>query len=156
MDEQHDALQWEHERIDGGKVKVLVRWRGDVMHADNLDPASATARKRFVKELTAKAPAAKPEDIEAELLRLAAAPAGDGQANEQADPHGAATALLNEMPQNIRDDASALLTDPMLIKRVIDDVAALNVAGERELVATVFLIGVSRLLARPLAAIVQG
>jgi hypothetical protein len=44
----------------------------------------------------------------------------------------------------------------MLIRQVIDDVAVLDVAGERELIATVYSIGVSRLLERPLASILQG
>jgi hypothetical protein len=50
----------------------------------------------------------------------------------------------------------ALLSDPYLIHRVVEDVALLGVAGERVLTATVYLVGVSRLLARPLSTIVQG
>ena len=38
------------------------------------------------------------------------------------------------------------------LQRVVDDVAALNVAGEKELTATVYLIGVSRLLRSDLIA----
>jgi len=49
-----------------------------------------------------------------------------------------------------------MLEYPELLKRVVDDVAALGVAGERELAATLYLVGTSRLLPRPLAAIVQG
>src|SRR5262249_26013572 len=112
-------------------------------------------RRRFTRALVEKLPQANPQEVEAELLRLAdatltnAPPAGAG-------PPGAVPELLNEMPKDIRDEADAMLDDPLLMKQVIDDVAALNVAGERELTATVFLIGVSRLLPRPLAGIVQG
>ena len=40
--------------------------------------------------------------------------------------------------------------------RIVEDVANLGVAGERELISTIYLIGTSRLLTEPLAAIVQG
>src|SRR5262249_4736900 len=49
-----------------------------------------------------------------------------------------------------------LLADPLLLGRAVDDVQALHVAGERDLIAAVYLIGVSRLLPRPLSAILQG
>jgi hypothetical protein len=155
MGEEADTVQLEHERV-GSKVRVTARWRGDAVHIDTLDPASATCRKRFTKALQEKLPQAKAEEIEAALLRLAdrtnpdPAPATGPERQEEA------CALLNQMPPDIRDEAGAMLTDPLLIKVVIDDVATLGVAGERELVATVFLLGVSRLLGRPLAAIVQG
>jgi hypothetical protein len=60
------------------------------------------------------------------------------------------------MPADIRAEAEAMLTDRLLIQRIVDDITALNVAGEKELTATVYLIGVSRLLDRPLAGILQG
>ncbi|HAU38882.1 MAG TPA: hypothetical protein DCX07_14355 [Phycisphaerales bacterium] len=49
-----------------------------------------------------------------------------------------------------------MLEDPDLIRRILEDIFALGVAGEQELVATIYLTGTSRLLDRPLAAIVQG
>lgn len=49
-----------------------------------------------------------------------------------------------------------MLESSELLKRILDDVGALGVAGERELAATLYLVGTSRLLGRPLAAIVQG
>ena len=55
-----------------------------------------------------------------------------------------------------RDEAERLLQNPKLIQEIIDDVARLGVAGEKELTATVYLVGVSRFLPRPLNSIVQG
>jgi hypothetical protein len=63
--------------------------------------------------------------------------------------------LLASMPEAARTDAQAMLQSESLLQMVIDDVASMGVAGERELVASIYLVGVSRLLARPLAAIVQ-
>ncbi|MCI0351196.1 MAG: hypothetical protein L0Z53_17370 [Acidobacteriales bacterium] len=60
-----------------------------------------------------------------------------------------------KMPDEVRDKAQAMLRDPNLVERVIDDVADCGVAGERDLIATVYVIGTSRLLPEPLGAIVQ-
>src|SRR5262249_47713112 len=152
-----DALQLDHVRVSDRKIRVTARRGGEPVHIDTIDPSSAVARQRFTKALCEKLPEAAPEAVETELVRLAAtAPSRDGGEGDQAGPREDAAKLLNEMPQDIRDEADALLADPMLIKQIMDDVAALDVAGERELIATVFFIGVSRLLDRPLAGIVQG
>jgi len=55
-----------------------------------------------------------------------------------------------------RTEALALLRNPELLREIVDDAARLGVAGEKQLTATVYLVGTSRLLAKPLAAIVQG
>jgi hypothetical protein len=157
MTSQPDVLRLEHVRVSPRRVKVTARWAGELVYIDTLDTNSAKARGRFAKELRKKVPEASLEVIEAEFLRLAGiAPSGDGQAEKPAEPKEVDATPLNEMPQDIRDEAQAMLADPLLIKRVLDDVATLGVAGERELVATVYLIGVSRLLTQPLAGIVQG
>ncbi len=69
--------------------------------------------------------------------------------------------LLAAMPEAVRAEARAMLDlkDSQLLKRVVDDIGLLGVAGERELAATIYLVGTSRLLSKlskPLAAIVQG
>jgi hypothetical protein len=60
--------------------------------------------------------------------------------------------LLAAMPQEIRKEAEAMLAEPNLFKRVVDDIAALGVAGEREAIATIYLVGTSRNLEKPLSA----
>jgi len=60
------------------------------------------------------------------------------------------------MPECVRAEARALLDAQTSYSAVVEDIAALGVAGEKELAATVYLLGTSRLLASPLAAIVQG
>ena len=56
----------------------------------------------------------------------------------------------------MRQEAERLLEDPALIDRLQADIEAAGVAGEENLRLTLYLIGTSRLLPRPLAAIVQG
>jgi hypothetical protein len=96
-------------------------------------------------------------EVLAELVSMAADAANSQDSmpeNEPSTPSGAE--LLAAMPSTAKADAKVMLEDPHLLRQVIDDVSSLGVAGERELVAMVYLIGVSRLLDHPLAAIVQG
>jgi hypothetical protein len=64
--------------------------------------------------------------------------------------------LLGETPAEIKAEAADALRDPKLLTRVVENVERLGVAGERDVVAAVYLIGLSRLLPKPLAGIVQG
>jgi hypothetical protein len=152
-DTNGDGLTIDYKR-DGRKVRVTVRFGGEPVFLDIFDPAAASRRSAFAKALLEKVPAADPVAIEAELLRFAAAePADAAPAGE-----GAVEAIdeLAAMPADIRQEAEAMLNDVELVRQVVDDIEALNVAGERELTTTVYVIGVSRLLPRPLAGCIQG
>src|SRR5262249_26567963 len=63
---------------------------------------------------------------------------------------------LENMPVDVRNDAEAMLRDPRLVERIVGGVEAQGVAGERELAVTLYLVGTSRKLPRPLAALVKG
>lgn len=152
-----DTLQLEAERISGGKARTRARLpNGDTVHLDTVDLASALARQRFAKAVYEKIPTADPNAIENELLRVADSMAQSPSPATTVDLSSAAASALQKMPADIRDEAEAMLSDRLLIQRIVDDIAALEVAGEKELSATVYLIGVSRLLDHPLAGIVQG
>lgn len=144
-----------------GVVMVTARLGGAVIAAERLDALKPKARADFVERLTKDRPGIEPSRIEAELLQIAGEvtdrqkePTGGDTAGASSRPD-AADALAT-MPQGIRDEAEMLLNDPDLLKRIVTDIRALGVAGEHELTATIYLIGVSRLLERPLAGIVQG
>jgi hypothetical protein len=64
--------------------------------------------------------------------------------------------LLSRMPTHVRDQVRSVLEAPDLMDRIASDIEAVGVAGETRLAKTIYLVGVSRLLARPLAKIVQG
>jgi hypothetical protein len=74
--------------------------------------------------------------------------AGPSQAN--------AASLLANMPAEIREAADELLQDPDLVSRIRNDLESLGIAGESELGLTAYLIGVSRLLDRPLSGRIHG
>lgn len=60
------------------------------------------------------------------------------------------------MPDAILAEAEALLRDPHLAQRVCADIETAGVVGERKLALTVYFVGVSAQLEKPLAAINQG
>lgn len=147
--------------IKKDRVKATA-WRGEVaVFSDEFNPATTTGRKRFLRGLREKVPALEGDEDERQriddaLVQIAAErhEGDDGAAPDAEMPD--VEKLLAEMPQEARADATAMLQDPELIARVIEDIAELGVAGEHELVATLYLVGTSRLLERPAAAIVQG
>lgn len=100
----------------------------------------------------ATAAAVEIEAAESKLLDAsrAAEPFGD---SAEAFDHRAA---LETMPKDARASAEAMLCDPNLIRHVQADIDSLGVAGEQTLALTVYLIGVSRRLRCPLAAIITG
>jgi hypothetical protein len=155
MEQDNDAIRLEYERIDD-KFKITARWRGEAIFTDTLNPASARRRGQFVNAVKEKLPQADANAIDKELQRIADTANSKPSPTGANDPQEIAANSLAKMPAEIRAEAEAMLTDPELIRLIVDDVAALGVAGEKELTATVYIIGTSRLLDRPLAGILQG
>ncbi len=134
---------------------------------DVIDLNSAHARGRFVRGALAAllAPAAAKDAVEcfgrhldARLLAYAAAPPGVSEAppaTTAAEDDPRAAELANT-PADVRAAADELLADPELVERVAADIAAAGVVGERHLALTVYLVGVSAQLDKPLAAISRG
>ena len=63
---------------------------------------------------------------------------------------------LGKMDQKIIAQAREILASPDLIDQVVNDIHSMGVAGETDLARIIYLVGTSRLLERPLAAIVRG
>lgn len=64
--------------------------------------------------------------------------------------------ILAATPPEVLREAESNLRDEELLNRLLEVVKTLGVAGEFNLVLTIYLVGTSRLLKKPLAAIVQG
>jgi hypothetical protein len=142
-------------------VTLTARLGGDVIAAEQLNILKPKVRADFAERLTRGWPAIERSRIEAELLRIAGEIAdrvkeSTGEGTPEAGSRPDVAAALEAMPQRVRDEAEAMLKAPDLVKRIVTDIRTLGVAGEHELTATVYLIGVSRLRPRPLAGIVQG
>ena len=149
-----DGLSLEYVPIGKGtSATITARLGGDVLAVERFDLGKPKARADFIHRLCEGRAAIDPSDVEALLLKLAAELAA--RSNHEPEPEPEPDHLAR-MPAAVRAEAAAMLESPDLLQRVVADIGAMGVAGEKELAATVYLVGVSRLLRRPLAAIVQG
>ncbi len=140
-----------------GSAVLTASLAGDVLYIDKLDLTKPKARVAFTNALCDDRPGIDSQIVAEELLRIAASLTTDARLRDDKDTDTTdPEALLARMPEDVRAEARAMLEDAELFKRVVKDVELLGVAGERELVATIYLVGVSRLLPKPLAGIVQG
>jgi hypothetical protein len=139
---------------DGNRLQVTIG-NGTIAFADRVDPCSARSRAALLKAAVEKFPALDSSDLERHLL------AQIGKAREKAempadDPSKAGDVELQKTPDDIRAEARELLRSPDLIARVMHDIQQVGIVGEHGLALTLYLLGTSRLLPKPLAAIVQG
>ena len=136
-----------------GTATVTARVGGEVLEVEKLDLSKGKQRTAFAKRICMACPVVEQENVEAELLRQAARMAA---AKPEATVDKPKPDRLAAMPELVRREAIALLESHELLQRVMGDISRLGVAGEGELAVTVYLVGTSRLLRKPLAAIVQG
>jgi len=142
------------------KVSLRVLAGEDVLEDDTIDLGKKSQRTAFAERIAAAAEVPV-EDVESELLRIA----DERRAGNEPKPDTAPVdddlaeqtrAALEQTDQDVRKEAERLLEDPALIDRIQADIEAVGVAGEDDLRLTLYMVGTSRLLRRPLAAIVQG
>jgi hypothetical protein len=138
-----------------GSATLTARLEDDILGHAKVDLGKPKARAEFVESLKKGRSGIDGAAVERELMRIGAELSACRAKAGETPLEPSSQELLYKMPEHIRHEARAMLESADLMKRVIDDVVACGVAGERELVATIYLIGVSRLLERPLAAIVQ-
>lgn len=133
----------------GARVVIPVR---EAIYVDDVTLTREAERTRFANKSCDGRPGIERKEVDAELLRLADDVASKPTAPADAPTTPTTAELLDKTPAATKADASGMLDDPYLLRRVIDDVGALGVAGEQELVGTVYLVGVSRLLPTPAGA----
>lgn len=133
------------------KVNVLVS-RGERFHVDTLDLYSARHRGSYIKqagiELGLKEEVLK-KDLGKVLLKLETLQ--EKQIQAALAPQDKAVVLSDADQQA----ALALLKDPHLLNRILDDFTRAGVVGEKTNTLVGYLAGVSRKLDRPLAVIIQ-
>lgn len=145
-----------------GTARIVL---GDTSFTDTLDITSHRAREKLTEGALRRIPAldteanreALSEKLEAYAAneaerRIAPAQAANPEPYNEPDPQ----ALLKDTPVAVVREAREMLLDPALSLRLIDDFEAVGIAGEREFALLTYLIGTSRRLGSPLAAIVQG
>ncbi|EMQ2878747.1 toprim domain-containing protein [Vibrio navarrensis] len=133
------------------KVNVLVN-KGDNFHVDTLDIYSARHRASYIKqagiELGLKDDIIK-KDLGKVLLKLEELQ--EKQIKTALEPESKTAPISDEDQQA----ALALLKDPSLLSRILDDFNRAGVVGEETNKLVGYLAGVSRKLDKPLAVIIQ-
>jgi hypothetical protein len=146
-----------------GKMSLTAQYGHSACEPFKIDIFNAQASDKFTAWLQSKFPALKGVTFDEQLnksFRELATWATKQMAGKPDQPpqESAPTAdeLLAKMSEQARADAEALLSATNLIDQIASDIEVVGVAGERLLALTVYLVGTSRLLAEPLAAILQG
>lgn len=154
------ALAWRVrglDRVTGqGSLRVTVSVRegpGERFHLDVVDLFSARARHAFIKAAVMELGLRDEERLRRDLGRVLLA-CEDRVADLQAEARTPATDTAT-MTAAEESAALELLRDPKLLDRVVADVAALGVVGERDNALVAYLAATSRLLDTPLAVVVQ-
>jgi hypothetical protein len=158
-DEPNDlSIEWSP---IGKQMKVTLRvfFRGDLIETETVDLANPTRREAFAQKI-ADNTGVTPEAVESELLAISLK-RSEGDKPPVAEPFDDDLAEITQKALEATDpaivaEAEQMLAAPDLIDRISADIEAAGVAGEEDLRLTLYLIGVSRLLPRPLAGIVQG
>jgi len=136
---------------DALKVNLLVS-RGEGFHVDTIDLYAARPRAAFVKqasiELGVKEDVVQ-RDVGRVLLKLEEL---QDQAIRKALEPEAATPTMTEAE---RERALALLRDPRLLERIVEDLERCGLVGETTNKLVTYLAAVSRKQERPLAVLIQ-
>jgi hypothetical protein len=115
------------------RVRPLVEELDQKMQHQRREERKRQEQAAAAEEARQQEAAAGPEDINAQARRLFA-----------------------EMPAEVRRSARDRLHSPDLIEQVAKDAETIGIAGETDLVVTLYLVGTSRLLLRPASSIVKG
>lgn len=142
------------------RAKITARDKdGQIIDSEVLNLEGSTMRERFARRLARACGEDNNDGVIEEFIRkilsLIDQRPKDIPATE-APPEPSAAELLAEMPEEIRIEADELLRDPNLLKRTMDHIEEMGVAGERVLVAQIEIAITSRHLAKPVSVIVTG
>lgn len=147
---------WPKQLAEALKVNVLVSGaeaaNAEALHVDTLDLYQAKQRQAFAKLAAAELSVEESviqHDLGRLLLRLEQLIEERAKAAEASTP---APAAMSEEQQRA---ALALLKDPQLVERIIQDVEKIGLVGEPANALTAYLACVSRKLAAPLAVLIQ-
>lgn len=151
-------IDWKRPSRKNGKPIVTARnGDRDTLKCETINLFDVAARERFAAALGNQA-GVDAEAVTEALMHVAADLAADDEENEAIDPQSEAVESdpLASMPREVQEEGRAMLESPDLIETIAHDLTVAGVAGEEELGKTLYVIGTSRLLAKPVSASVQG
>lgn len=119
---------------------------GCYCHQARFNPDNAGSRRRFTAQLAVK--------VRCEPNKLSGLDALIIKAANRVDAVAAANTPAESDPQ-ILEAAERFLNNPDKFDELCSDFETLGIVGEADLATTVYLVGTSRLLDKPLAAVIQ-
>jgi DNA primase catalytic core len=139
-------------RVNVLASRVALDAFGEAVHVDTLDLYQARHRQAFIKAAATELGVAE-EVIKADLGKLLLALEAEQEQLLRAAQAPASS--VAKMDEHDREAALALLRDPELLTRVVEDFGRCGIVGERTNVLMGYLSTVSRKLDRPLALLIQ-
>jgi len=123
-----------------------------------VDLADPEARTRFAKDMIATWPDARlqVEHLEAQIDKLSSNQQGDAGETEECRPVHLSRKALRSADPALVDVAKKFLQRQDLIEELLEHFRVIGIAGEQEAALATYLVGVSRLLPKPIAAIILG
>ena len=139
-----------------GILIVLGEDEAPPLYSDTLDIANAKKRTDFIEEVVQRCEGIKAEELEQAVLeKIARIMADKRQADEKTACDSGPDPLENT-PAEVKTAAMDMLKSETLFERISADIAGIGVAGEENLALMLYVVMTSRLLDKPLSAIVQG
>ena len=147
-------LDFQPSKQNSTKGTLLVYSGDDTapVDSDTLDIANKKQRTTFIKRVTEQCEGIPHEDLERAILEQVGRIVSANRKSEEkveADP-------LETTPQAVKDAALAMLKRVDLFEQISNDIDNIGIAGEGQLRVMLYVIMTSRLLDKPLSAIVQG
>jgi DNA primase len=136
-----------------GRLRARLRVRrGERLHMDRVDLESSRSRQSLVQHLIRNLELSR---IEAERHLVALMAQADEWARTHAGREPAQADRPSEMSAAEREEALAFLRHPNLLDRLLEDMEAFGYVGEESGKLLVYLLGISRMLKKPLSGIIR-
>ncbi len=126
------------------------------LFSNTLDIANSKKRNDCVKEVSEKYQGIESGQLEKVILQKVADIAKMRQKAKDTADNESEKDYLKDTPPEIQQATLDILKSEKLFEQISRDIEAIGIAGEQELSLTIYIIMTSRLLDKPLSAIVQG
>jgi len=155
---RHPVPEIRIEHVGRGRFQVVAALGDRNVASTTGRLADRKERIRVAKEIAEEAPSVDREQLLGQLLEAGTAPLADVAEADEASAGMAPPPIDEDDPSTDEEleAARAALRSPGLIDRIEADLGDAGIAGESELKLSVYLVATSRILRKPLHAIVQG
>lgn len=161
---QSDAIVLEHQHASGSnraKVDLTVKQGDEVLFIDQLDLGRLEKREQYIRALLQQHPEleTQKDTIAKKMMSLAnilLKPPEKNADSARNTPIEISKRELAKMDSQIVDFAQDMLQQKHLLDCIQKNIETLGLVGERDLATQLYLVGVSRLLPKPLSTIVLG